>query len=576
LAIINDILDFSKIEAGKLELEITEVDLREAVEDVVGLLAEQAQAKGLELAAVVQADVPSGLQGDPGRIRQVLMNLVGNAVKFTQQGEVTVQARLAERSATSALVRVEVSDTGIGISPEVASRLFQPFSQADVSMTREFGGTGLGLAICKRLVEQMGGEIGLESELGRGSTFWFTLRLQGSPLADGGLQPHPPAALVHVPPLHALVVDDNETNRTILREQLTPWGLLVTSVGDGPAALEQLRRAATRGEPFGVALLDRHMPGMDGLALARTISADPLLSNTPLVLLTSLGEADRRDVQAAGFQHALTKPVRQSQLLTMLGGILGLQVGDSIRVAVPPEPSEHVNAEPGASTGPRVLVAEDTTINQLVARRMLERLGCHVDVVGNGREALDASDSIPYALLLMDVQMPEMDGFEATAQIRHREAQTRQHLPIVAMTANAMKGDRERALAAGMDDYLSKPIRLGDLEGVLHKWVQPPSGPVIADDVEDWLAEPYLREEAEVREDLRAALQAGDAQRVAFVAHKLKGSAGSVGAATLTELCAEVEQRAGQGSLDGVDGLVERLEAAADAVRSALQSATPT
>jgi PAS domain S-box-containing protein len=572
LAIINDILDFSKIEAGKLELEFAPVDVREAVEDVVGLLAEQAQAKGLELAALVQADVPNGLQGDPGRIRQVLMNLVGNALKFTQRGEVTVQARLAEQTADSALIRVDVTDTGIGISPDVASRLFQPFSQADVSMTREFGGTGLGLAICKRLVEQMGGEIGLESELGHGSMFWFTVRLQGAVAADGAAPARPSVALVQGPPVHVLVVDDNETNRTILQEQLIPWGLSVTSVGDGPAALERLRQAAARREPFAAALLDRHMPGMDGLTLARTISADAVLGTTPMVLLTSLGEEDRRDVQAAGFQHVLTKPVRQSQLLAMLGTILGLQVGGGIRVPTPAEPSERRAAdEPGPPSGPRILVAEDTTINQLVARRMLERLGCHVDVVGNGREAVDAAASIPYALVLMDVQMPEMDGFEATAQIRQQQAQTGQHTPIVAMTANAMKGDRERALAAGMDDYLSKPIRLGELEVVVHKWVPPePPASVIADDVEDWLAEPYLKEEAEVRTELRDALQAADPRRVAFAAHKFKGSAGTVGATALAELCSQLEQSARQGSLDGAEGLIAQLETAADTVRTAL------
>jgi PAS domain S-box-containing protein len=305
LAIINDILDFSKIEAGKLELELAEVDLREAVEDVVGLLAEQAQAKGLELAALVQSDVPAGWQADPGRVRQVLMNLVGNAVKFTQRGNVTVQARLAERSADSALVRIDVTDTGIGVSPQVAARLFQPFSQADVSMTREFGGTGLGLAICKRLVEQMGGEIGLDSQLGRGSTFWFTVRLQRPPPTASVEEPRPPTVLVQAPSSRVLVVDDNETNRTILREQLVPAGLRVTSVGEGPSALDALREATRAGEPFAVAILDRHMPGMDGLTLARAIRDDPALADMPMVLLTSVGEVDRRDVQAAGFQHVL-------------------------------------------------------------------------------------------------------------------------------------------------------------------------------------------------------------------------------------------------------------------------------
>jgi PAS domain S-box-containing protein len=578
LAIINDILDFSKIEAGKLELEFAEVDLREAVEDVVGLLAEQAQAKGLELAALVQADVPTDLQGDPGRVRQVLMNLVGNAVKFTQHGEVTVQARLVERTADSALVRIDVTDTGIGITPEVAARLFQPFSQADVSMTREFGGTGLGLAICKRLVEQMGGKIGLDSALGRGSTFWFTVRLQRPAGSDGVEDSRPPATTAQGPSPRVLVVDDNDTNRTILQEQLAPTGLLVTSVGDGRAALDVLRYAARRGERYAVAILDRHMPGMDGLTLARTISAEPALADTPMVLLTSLGEDDRRDAQAAGFQHVLTKPVRQSQLLAMLSTLLGLQLGGVVHVPTTPEPVELYATElPSSAAGPRILVAEDTTINQLVARRMLERLGCHVDVVSNGVEALDALASLPYALVLMDVQMPEMDGFEATAQIRQREALTGQHTPIVAMTANAMKGDRERALAAGMDDYLTKPIRLGELEVVVHRWAPIETTPsnVIADDVEDWLAEPYLKEEAEVRAELRAALEADDARQVAFFAHKLKGSAGTVGATALVDLCARLEEQAGEGRVDGLDsmaGLVERLEAAADAVRVALEA----
>jgi CheY-like chemotaxis protein len=268
-----------------------------------------------------------------------------------------------------------------------------------------------------------------------------------------------------------LVVDDNETNRTILREQLVPAGLRVTSVGEGPSALDALREAARAGEPFAVAILDRHMPGMDGLTLATTIRADPALADTPMVLLTSVGEVDRRDVQAAGFQHVLNKPVRQSQLLAMLSTLLGLPLSGASRALTPPEPAEARPTEsPAPASGPRILVAEDTTVNQLVARRMLERLGCHVDVVSSGVEALDALSSIPYALVLMDVQMPEMDGFEATAQIRQREALTGQHTPIVAMTANAMKGDRERALAAGMDDYLSKPIRMAELDAIVRKW----------------------------------------------------------------------------------------------------------
>ena len=477
LAIINDILDFSKIEAGKIELELTTVDVREAVEDVVGLLAEQAQAKGLEMAAVVRPDVPDGLLGDAGRIRQVLMNLVNNAIKFTQRGEVIVHARLSEQTADSTSIRFEVADTGLGIAPDVVARLFQPFSQADVSMTREFGGTGLGLAICKRLVEQMGGQIGVDTELGQGSTFWFTVRLEGSSGSSATVDARSAKDLVDVAGLRVLVVDDNATNRTILEEQLAPWGLSVTAVGDGPTALERMRQAAEQGQPYAVALLDRHMPSMDGLTLGRAISADASLASTSLVLLTSVGEADRADVSAAGFQHVLTKPVRQSHLLNLLANTLGLRVSGRIVVPKPTErPSTPGVVEPGALTGPRVLVAEDTTINQLVARRMLERLGCQVDVASNGREVLEAIDRSPYALVLMDVQMPEMDGFEATARIRQREEHSGRHTPIVAMTANALRGDRERAIAAGMDDYLAKPIRLGDLEVVLHDWA-PASAP---------------------------------------------------------------------------------------------------
>jgi two-component system, sensor histidine kinase and response regulator len=460
LTIINDILDFSKIEAGKLDLDLTTVNVHEAVEDVVELLAEQAHARGLELVATGALETPLGMLGDPGRLRQVLMNLVSNAVKFTEHGEVVVRTRLEERTPTTATLRFEVTDTGIGINPDAAARLFQPFSQADSSTTRKYGGTGLGLAICKGLVERMGGTIGVDSEPGRGSTFWFTVVLTVTGIAA---PPRPvPGA---VGGLRLLIVDDNATNRTILYDQLSTGGLIVTAVADGSKALDHLREAALNRQAFSAAILDMHMPGMDGLALAHAIRADAAIASTPLVLLTSVGETGYPDVFAA----ALTKPVRQSQLLTTVASVLARRTPGEVVARQVSSPAGTVG--PGVPNGPLVLVAEDTLVNQLVARRMLEKLGCRVHMVGNGREAVAAVGVIPYALVMMDVQMPEMDGLEATVEIRKHESGGPRHTPIIAMTANAVKGDKERCLAAGMDGYLSKPVRLPDLETVVRHWL---------------------------------------------------------------------------------------------------------
>ncbi|MCA1644692.1 MAG: response regulator, partial [Chloroflexi bacterium] len=404
--------------------------------------------------------VPQGMLGDPGRIRQVLMNLVSNAIKFTERGEVVVRTLLGDRTVDGTTLRFEVTDTGIGISQEAAARLFQPFSQADSSTTRKYGGTGLGLAICKGLVERMGGTIGVDSEPGRGSTFWFTVRLTGTASAAPER-----TAVAELGGLRVLSVDDNATNRTIVREQLSAGGLLVTSAADGPSALDSLRGAALTGLPFAAAILDMSMPGMDGLALAEAIRADASIAGTPLVLLTSVGEVGSAEIFAA----VLTKPARPAQLLRALASVLGVQPP---LVAVP-KPAPASIARDDDHTRPLVLVAEDTAINQLVARRMLEKLGCRVHVVGDGREAVIALESIPYTAIFMDVQMPEMDGFEATAEIRHREQQNpgRSHTTIIAMTANALEGDQERCLTAGMDDYVSKPVRLHELEIVVKRWV---------------------------------------------------------------------------------------------------------
>jgi two-component system, sensor histidine kinase and response regulator len=471
LAIINDILDFSKIEAGKVELEQIDFELHVTVEDVLELLAERAYGKGLELAYLPEANLPSWTGGDPGRLRQILTNLAGNAVKFTQRGEIVVRSRVVEETDHDALIRFAITDTGIGIGPEARERLFQSFSQADSSTTRRYGGTGLGLAISKRLVEMMGGTIGVDSTLGAGSTFWFTARLAKRPAPPAAV----PTELAGLQRLRVLAVDDNATNRALIAAQLGAWGIHVDCEAGGAGAAERLRRGQRDGQPYHVAILGHHPPEMDGLSLARAIKSDPALTEVALVRLTSLrerGGAD--DAQPAGFSAVLLKPIRQSQLYECLTSALNRKTEPS-----PARPL--ARPTPGDADGRvrvKVLVAEDNAVNQKVAVGMLEKLGCRVDVVANGLEAVEATARIPYQCVFMDCQMPEMDGYEATAVIRQREAQTGGHVPIIAMTANAMETDRERCLAAGMDDYVSKPVRLKELGATLQKWtlVAPEAG----------------------------------------------------------------------------------------------------
>ena len=483
LAVVNDILDFSKIEAGKLHLELIDCDVRETIEEVAELLAEAAHGSGLELLTTVEPDVPTDLVGDPGRLRQILVNLVGNAIKFTERGEVVVRARLAEEMPDSALVRFEVVDTGIGISPEAQTGLFEAFSQVDGSTSRRHGGTGLGLAISKQLAELMDGSIGVASERGVGSTFWFTVRLRKpSRAATSARRARPPR-----PPLCArrvLIVDDNATNRALLERQLTSWGVRSVSVEDGPRALALLRAAGE--PPFDLAILDMQMPGMDGLELARGIKAHPVTRTVPLILLTSMGlRGLAEDARRAGIAACLSKPVRQSHLYDCLATVMtpcddGPTGAAGLVNASPPGQVPHRAAAArhpagGAASYARVLVAEDNVVNQKVTCRMLERLGYRVDVVGDGAEALEALTRIAYDAVLMDCQMPEMDGFEATAAIRAREhggvsAWPERRTPIIALTANALQGERERCLAAGMDDYISKPVKMDELAAVLRRW----------------------------------------------------------------------------------------------------------
>jgi signal transduction histidine kinase/DNA-binding response OmpR family regulator len=472
LTIINDILDFSKIEAGKLDLEIIDFDLCTAIEEAVDLLAEKAHSKGLELACLIHENVPTGLRGDPGRLRQILLNLLGNAIKFTDQGEVVVQISLAAETDDTVLVHFAVRDTGIGIAPEGQARLFQSFSQADNSTTRKYGGTGLGLAISRQLTKMMGGTIGVESVPGQGSTFWFTARLGKQPTRAPA--PHRPADLHG---RRVFIVDDNATNRAILHHQLRRWGMHSASADSGLPALEQLRTAAQSGTPYDLVLLDMHMPVMDGLMLARVIKADPALARLPLVMLTSVAQRGHGTLaREAGISACLTKPVRQSQLFDCVATVLGAAVAPEVpRVpaATLRLPHQSRLEDRGRAT-PLILVAEDNIVNQRVSVRLLEKLGYRADVAANGYEAVAALERIPYAMVFMDVHMPDMDGYAATAEIRQCEAGAR-HVPIIAMTANALEGDREKCLAAGMDDYLSKPVRQAELQAILERWLRLPA-----------------------------------------------------------------------------------------------------
>jgi signal transduction histidine kinase/DNA-binding response OmpR family regulator len=474
LRVLNDILDFSRIEAHQVQLENLNFDLRAEVEDVAQLLAVGAQSKGLELVDFVDPAVPTALRGDPFRLRQVLTNLVSNAIKFTEQGEITLFARLVEETSERVTVRFEVQDTGIGMAPQEQKRLFNAFAQASSATTRRYGGTGLGLVISKRLVELMGGQIEVESEQGRGSTFWFAAEFEKE---EDARQVAVSVQRSRIRGLRAFIVDDNATNRKILRHQMASWGIHVGSAEGGLHALEELRSAVERGEPYEVAVLDLQMPGMDGLELAQRIKTDPTLTSTRLLLLTSLGQYNMaKNTYRAGVEAVLTKPVRQAQLFNCLTIVLGLS-GSSLSASSTPAASS------GESTGKdayerqaHVLLAEDNAANRDVTTMMLEKLGYRVDAVKDGVEAVEAlSRTSSYAAVLMDVQMPEMDGYKATKEIRRDEGGGR-HTPIIAMTGNAMQGDREKALEAGMNDYVSKPVRLDELGEVLRRWVADKEG----------------------------------------------------------------------------------------------------
>ncbi|HTE39217.1 MAG TPA: response regulator [Steroidobacteraceae bacterium] len=466
LTVINDILDFSKVEAGKLELESIDMDLRDTVEDVARLLAIPAHAKGLEVTVYIEPSVPELVRGDPGRIRQMLLNLGGNAVKFTGQGEVALELRVIEQTETSVMIRIDVRDTGPGIPPDRLDALFKPFSQVDASTTRLFGGTGLGLSITKRLATLMLGDIGVTSEEGKGSTFWITARLERTTTASR--EPTPVSAALYG--RRVLVVDDNATNRKVMMGQLTLCAMQSVCASSADEALALLRQAAATAKPFEVALLDHQMPGYDGAALGRAITNDSALKATRLVVLTSSGQrGDGHLFADIGFAGYLLKPVTQRDLSACLGTVLASN-SESWHMKTQPIVTRHVLRSQRVRNRRRVLLAEDNIVNQKVACRTLEKLGLRVDIANNGQAAVDAWKSDRYDLIFMDCQMPVLDGYEATRSIRAQEAPGRR-IPIVALTAHAMKGADASCTAAGMDDYLTKPIDRALLHACIDRWL---------------------------------------------------------------------------------------------------------
>ena len=599
LGIIDDILDFSKIEAGKLELDPTDVDLRHAVERACGMLASRAHKQGLELIVAVDPDVPALVRADAARLRQVIANLVSNAIKFTLAGEIVVRARSTPEGNGASLLRLEVSDTGIGIERDALERLFMPFAQADSSTTRNYGGTGLGLAISRELIELMGGKLGATSEPGKGSTFWFELSLERA-------EHEMSAGERELDGLRVLVVDDNATSRGILARQLSAWRMSC-EVADGAAqALERLDAAASAGTPYRLALIDEDMPEVDGHGLARSIRERPALGRVHLVLLSSSGGESEAPPEAGldGFDGLLTKPVRQSRLYEQVHAAL---TGARPPAARAQRPAAVAPGAPPRRAVPDVLVVEDTPVNQAVAIRMLEKNGFQAHIAENGCRALEAMADKSFAAVLMDCQMPELDGYETTREIRRRERDG-ERIPIIAMTANSMRGERERCLAAGMDDYLSKPLRNRVLKDALTRWVpaeleRPADAREAAPEIEDdivagaagdgqellndaviadleglegdllpKLLALYFDQAAEHLSELDEAIAGGAVETVRQTGHKLKGSSLTLGAAHVSSIAAELEAIAKAGGLDGAAAVLERLRGALEVTAEAFRS----
>jgi len=625
LTLLNDILDFSKIEAGKLELETIDFNLRNTVEDVAYTLAQRAQDKGLEMACLIHPDIKCDLRGDPGRLRQVLVNLAGNAIKFTDKGEILIRAEPVSETETHFSIRFSVKDTGIGIPPERQAAIFERFTQVDGSTTRRYGGTGLGLTISKQLIEAMGGQIGLDSIPGVGSTFWFVAIFEKQALKKetGSLVALP----VNIKNLHILGVDDNATNRMIITRLVESFGCQIETAASGTKALEMLHGAYNNGDPYQVILLDMQMPDMDGEQTAREIKSDPVGKNINIIILTSMGQrGDAARLEAIGCSGYLLKPVKKSMLREALVAVLGQkQSGDGTSHIV----TRHLLSE-NKRQGILILLAEDNPVNQKLATILLQKAGFSVDAVENGIQAVERVQKGQYNAVLMDVQMPELDGFEATRRIREWEGETR-HIPIIAMTAHAMKGDRERCLQAGMDDYVSKPLQPQILLSILDRWAQPkdkantrPWLPIDDADysptpdiyqasplpiAEDFFGEgnasedqpplttpPFITsvDEAPMSiaaamprfnndrqffvelcqdfmqhmpgrlQEIDSAVQTGDSITLNRLAHSIKGVSANFNAGPLSSVCADLESQTHQGDMSGAAALVEKIHFEAD------------
>ena len=593
LTIINDILDFSKIEAGHLRFDKIDFDLREAVELPIELLFERAQSKRIRITSQIDGKMPTQLKGDPGRLRQILTNLIGNAVKFTAQGNVAVKVQLESETKNNVIARFEITDTGIGIAAESQRKLFQPFVQGDGSTTRKYGGTGLGLAISKQLVELMGGDIGVESTLGCGSTFWFTARFEKQ-LTPAKRESSEKA--ISLAGKRVLIVDDNKTNREILVHQTVSWGMIVVEADSGADALNILR---TSEKPFDFGIMDMMMPEMDGFELARAVKSEPMLAHIHLILLPSYGKrGDGQKARDAGIAAYLQKPVRGTQLYNCLLTVLQEAAAAARREYRPPrlitQHSLRTSAPPkqiieNAASKIHILVAEDNAINREVVLNQLEYLGYQPDIVKDGREAVEMLRKQKYDVVLMDCQMPELDGFEATAEIRQLAGESRDAV-IIAMTANALEGDRESCLAAGMNDYLSKPVKTETLRQMLERWgtqaekecfkvfrdenensvsssevfdcsvlesfrmMQKPDKPSLVNKIIELFIEGTEKNLTLLKQGSAVA----DPETIKRHAHGIKGSAGNIGARQMAAVCAELEQKAEAAAEAEI--LISRLE----------------
>ena len=583
LVIINDILDFSKIEAGKLELEILDFNLGILMEDLADTLVMRSEEKGIDLICAANPTISQWFKGDPGRIRQILINLLGNAIKFTSNGEVSVRYELKSTENSSALLKFTVKDTGIGLSEEQQKKLFQKFSQADGSTTRKYGGTGLGLAICKQLVEMMGGEVGIESEIGQGSTFWFTLNLEKAEKKSSSIQLEDNLSNQRI-----LLVDDSNTNRQVFAEFLETWKVPFDLASSAPNALQLMYEAIEEEKPYSIALIEMEMRGMSGIKLGDSIRNDPQLSDTRLALLTSQGKrGDARKIHDKGFSAYLSKPIHQSEFYNALLQLAGLKEETLI--------TQHTAKEQRPRFEAKALVVDDNSINQTVAKGMLAKFGIESDSAGNGREAIDKLEQFSYDLVFMDCQMPVMDGYTATQAIRNPQSNVKNHsIPIVAMTANAMQGDREKCMDVGMDDFIAKPVDVIKLQRKLEKWlainrIDLAKEPAVAvepvetvdeesskevvfdyaamserlmDDHEliSTVADAFLQDMPVQIEQLVMLIDNGDCQQAGAQAHKIKGAAANVGGLTLSAQALIIEQASKAGKNDILIQQIEQLK----------------